>query len=581
MPQSQTELYAQAVLYLLNQSAGLEQPSNYEGKVLACRGIVNNDITGLIASVVEFVEDAVSDVDFKIETDNKQLTTVLNAWLKGINKDKSKWISSGFSAFVKQYVRESLISGFPIVKYKIKTFKSYSLPTNLWLIKPDKVKSEGNNEKQNFKYTLNGKPLEKNVFFRKDGFWYEDLPVPYLMRRGVYSNYTLKKTLKDKTAEVLKQLLWYLFMMKRGDPSTKGYKPTDFDALGTSLKGTLQDAKNSENQQSTPAFMTGLDTQAEHVMPDLSKILTPIIYEQIDKDILAGLGIIDIIPSISGTRKEAILNPKPLIQKTIGILLNVESLLYDLIREIITLNAQRHRKTFKEVNKIRIVRTPLKAFWSDSFKEMIRSFYDRGLLSYGTTLDSIGFDVQTEVARKEREAEEGLEIVFYPPVTVNREGTGEDATDPYADPDDNEDDVSEDKKGIEKNNYKLSNIENAKYKKVEDLPARVKNHMTKDLAHTFMTVVNEALEQHKGKKGKTLDALVFKTAWSAIKKISKRGKDGKWRPVKRKLKKASVSQEEQTAQACDLFNEMFDLKKLEVLKKKEKLIDKFLDENKE
>jgi len=573
--QNQVEMYLQAVHYLLNQNANLTPPSGFEQQVLACRGMATNDVTGLVSTVIEFVEDAVSEVKFRIETDNPNLTKILNSWLSSINEKDSKYIETGFTAFVKQYVREKFLSSFNIVKYKFNKFSVLRLPTTLYLEDSSKVIALEGSTGLKQRYSLDGDNEIQNAFIRKDGAWYETFPVPFLIRRGVWANYTLKKKIKDETADVLKKLLWYLFLFKKGNPSTTGYKAPDYEAIGDDLENVLQGAKNSVATGKTPSYLGDLDTEAEHVMPDLTKILNTTIYSQIDKDILAGLGLVDIVQSIGSTRREAILNPKPLVQKTKSMILEIEALLYDMLKEVVKINKPIHPKYFKNLTKIRIIKTPLKAFWTQDFREFVRSLYDRGLLSYATTLESYGFDLETEVARRGNESKDGLEILLYPPVTQNREGTGEDATDPNIE---EEEKITPDKKGIEKENFKSTSLEDSKYKKVTDLPPRVKDHMTKDLAKTFMLVVNKALEDNSDKTGKELDAIAFKKAWKVIKKIAKKGKNGKWRPVKRPVK---ATKDVEVQDAYNLFDEMMDIKKLELAEKKSQLLDEFLKKQKD
>lgn len=963
--QEQVELYVQAVYYLLNQNLSLTPPSGFSNQVRECRNIVDNDVSGLITTIIDFVGDAVGEIKWRIETDNENITKTFNKWLSSVNQNKNKYMPSGFRAFCKQYVRESFISSFIITKYKFGAFSNLRLPINLWIIDPYYVKSEGENNNLEFKYTIEDEEI-KNAFIRKEGAWYEDYPVPFLIKRGVWANYTIKKRLKDKSADVLKQLLWYLFLFKRGNPAVTGYKAPDFDTIGDNLKSVLQDAKDSTKHQSTPAYVGDKETYAEHILPDLTKVFTTGIYEQLDKDILAGMGLVDIVQSIGSsidenefvlvkinkkiiqvrvkdlkfliknkklevptfekgkciwknasiwshpykgkmyniisddgqyrvkttgnhslmiwdkeksdivkkradelkigdnililknfniknnkyqnlfyinsfgsnqnykkrkkisvkldedfayflgwwiaegscskyaihlsvgtdlneaekvlkigekifkkkgylypiknknlkyrtlyevrfnskgisdlfkevgntgalnkkvpqeifnspkpvqeaflrgllegdgyfykkrktwelttaseelaydvvtlgrmlnkiphinvrnrkiflkkgltnrkyyliyfakkegllssllpklkifrngyienikeynnklsllpkdwlikkinkinvynyngevydlevkdnetfvagtnilvhnTRREAILNPKPLVQKTTDIVLNIEALLYDIIKEIIIQNAKIHRKTIQELKKVRIIRTPLKAFWTQDFKEFVKSLYDRGLISYATVLESNGFDLETEVKRREKEAKDGLETILYPPVTFNREGAGIDIKDDIDGIDDieKEEETTEDKKGIEKRNYLLSKfLETAPYKKIEDLPDRVKNNMSKTLQETFLIVVNKALIKYKD------DTKAFKTAWSVIKKIAKKGKNGKW--IKKSKQTLDKSNIDDTYTVNDLFEEIMDVKKLEIANKKAKLIDHFLEENKE
>lgn len=562
--ETQIQEYIQAVLYLLNQQINLTPPTSFALQVKNCRDIVNNDITGIISTIIEFIEDSLAEIKFSIETDNPKLTEIFNRWLSSINKNHSSYVPSGFTALIRQYTKEKFISGFPIVKYNFDSFNTLRLPMEIKLLDPTNIESKGKNENFKFDYRIGDVKLNKNVFLRKDGLWYEDYPTPFLIRKGVWANYQLKKKIKEETATVLKEIIWYLFLFKRGDPNNPRYKTPDFSKIGKDLKTVLQDAKNSTKYQKVPAYVGDLNTQAEHILPDLTKLLTTAIYEQIDKDLLAGMGMIDIIQGLSSTRKESILNPKPLMQTAINIILDIENLLYDLLREIIIQNTPIHKKYFAKLTKVRIVRTPIKAFWSLEFKQMVRSFYDRGLISRISALDSVGFDLETELKRKERELKEGLDEIFYPPVIQNVEGKGIDINDL-----EDIEDLSPDKKSIEKQNYNQSakTLEKAPYKKISDLP----DNMTTQLQHIFMIVVNNALQEGDS------DAVAFKKAWGVIRKIAKKNKNGKWiKKSKKQLAKASVGND-----LGKIFEEVAKIKQLEIAEKKSKLIDLFLKENKE
>jgi len=521
--QTQTELLMQAILYLLNNTVNLTPPSGFKNQVIACKNIVKGDITGLISTVLDFVVDAVSEVKFKIVTENKTVNKDLNNWLSLINRDKTKFINAGFTAVVKQYVREWFTSGLCLVRYNIGRIRKNKLPVNIWIANSEDIESKGDNDKLDFKYQINNKPISKNFFLRKDGMWYDGLPTPFIIRRGIWHQYQLKARLKNKSAEVMKELLWYLFMLKKKNASGK---PIDAQTIASNLKTVLQNAKDSTaDDKSIPAYITDSDTEVEHVLPDLAKILTTAIYEQIDKDILAGLGLIDIVQSIGSTRREAVLNPKPLVQMVIGILIDIESLLLDLLKEIIVSNSKIHKKLYApdSLGTIRIIRTPLKAFWTDAFKEMIRSFYDRGLLSYETTLDSIGFDVETEVSRREQEMIKGLGLTLYPRIIINREDFGIDI------PSKDDEDTTEDKKGVEKLNYTLAGLELAPFKTIEEVKRKIAKNFSDTVAKKFMKIFNAEYDTYIKKYDKTIaERLAIKIAWNTVKKLARKNSKGVW-----------------------------------------------------
>lgn len=536
--EEQIELYAQAVLYLMNQNVDLTPPSNYENKVAECKKILDNDVSGLVSSIIEFIEDAISDVKFTIETDSSELTKILNLWLSKINDSNRKFMATGIKAFIKQYVREHFTSSLVATKYNFEVFNKFRMPTKLWVLNSEKIKCSTNDDNLTFGYTYKNKPIGQKVLIRREGRLYDNYPVPYLIRRGVWANYKLKKSIKDKSAQTLEQLLWYLFMLKKGNPNNPNYKTPNYTQMGADLKQILQSAKNSiATDSKIPAYMTSQDTEAEHVLPDLSKIFTRVIYEEIDRDILSGMGMIDIVEGVGSTRRDSILNPKPLMQKTISMLIDVEYLIYELIKEIVDNNKNIHRNYFNNLKSIKLIRTPIKAFWSQEFKEMVRSYSDRGLLSLRTSLDSLGFDFETELRRREEEAKNGYDMALYPRVIINREGVGIDLVGEDYEEEETKD---EDKKGIEKLNYTLADLEKAPWENVKSLPQNIKKKLAPSVQKIFLKTFNNVYNHYIKDHDKSItEQYAFATAWKMVKKLAKINKKGIY-VLKRAISKADL-----------------------------------------
>jgi len=540
---NQAQLYLQALLYYMNKNVTLTPPSSFEGKVQACQGMLNHDVTGLVSTIVDFAVDAVSEVKFTIETDNDKLTDILNGWLSSINVELKKYVATGFNSIVKDYVRESFTSGLMLTKYEMDEFDTLKLPMKLWVANSAKITSKNDDIKDlDFEYLLENEEIDGDFFLRKDCKMTQALPTPFLIKRGVWANYQLKKTIKENSNDILKELIWYLFIFKQGDPAKTKYKQPDYENIAGKLKKTIEEAKESTAERKTPSYVGDLDTQAEHILPDLQKIFTTVIYEEIDRDILAGLGLIDIVQGISSTRKESVLNPKPLVQKITSIIIDIEKLLLDLIREIVAQNRDIHPKYFSQLKNVRIVRTPLKAFWTQEFKDMIRSLYDRGLLSYKTTLESVDFDLETELKRKEKELSNGNAIIFYPPVIRNMEGEGDETPFEIKQQDlVDDEEVDDDKKGIEKENYYMSTkLEQAPYQKPAQLPPNIRKALSPAVARLFIKTFNAVYKTYIEDYDKDLaETIARKTAWSAVKSKARKNKKGIWT-----LKKTTIKPKE-------------------------------------
>ena len=548
--ESQAQLYLQALLYYMNKNVTLTPPSSFEGQVNACQGILNHDVTGLISTIVDFAVDAVSEVKFKIETDNDKLTDILNRWLGSINVDLKKYVATGFNSIVKDYVRESFTSGLILAKYEIDEFDTLKLPMKLWVADSAKIKAKEDINDLDFDYTLDGEKIKGEYFLRKDCKMTQSLPTPFLIKRGVWANYQLKKTIKENSNDILKELVWYLFIFKQGDPAKLKHKQPDYEAIAGKLKETIKEAKESTAERKTPSYVGDLDTQAEHILPDLQRIFTTAIYEEIDRDILSGMGLIDIIQGISSSRRESMLNPKPLIQKITSIVIDIEKLLLDLLREVVMENKEIHPKYFSDLKKIRIIRTPLKAFYTQEFKDMIRSFYDRGVLSYKTTLESIDFDLETELKRKEKELSDGNFVIFYPPVIRNME-KDETAVEILQQEElmdiEKEEKLPEEKKNeVEKEKYYMAiKMEKAPYKTPSELPPNIRKSLSPPVARLFIKTFNAVYKNYIKDYDATLaETIARKTAWKQVLKFSKKNKKGIYILKKQPQLKAKIKTKE-------------------------------------
>ena len=174
--------------------------------------------------------------------------------------------------------------------------------------------------------------------------------------------------------------------------------------------------------------------------------------------------------------------------------------------------------------------------------------------------------------RRETEAKEGIDTTMYPHVTDNREGQGIDIPGEETIPED------EEKTGKPKDRDKLDDkdkfdvsikeLEGAPYSSPSDLPPSIKNNLSPGLQSTFIEVFNNAYEKY----GETR---AFRIAWSVIKKIAKKGKDGKWvrKSSRTKLNRAMVEEvlQEEEKQVID-----------ETIKTKQiALLDKLLGKDKQ
>jgi len=155
------------------------------------------------------------------------------------------------------------------------------------------------------------------------------------------------------------------------------------------------------------------------LIPDLTKIFDPKITASADKNLLAGLGMIEL-QGFSSNRQETILNPKVLIEEVKDAVADWASLLEEVMYEMLERNKQAHPKMAN--NEIRVVPSKIKSFITDDMRAMLRSMYDRGILSKQTGAEDVAdLDFEVEVERRKKENARNLDKEMKPPVIQNLE----------------------------------------------------------------------------------------------------------------------------------------------------------------
>jgi hypothetical protein len=199
----------------------------------------------------------------------------------------------------------------------------------------------------------------------------------------------------------------------------------------------------------------------EHMIPEYTKIINQELFSVIERKILAGLGLIQSLEGVNASSKKDTYNSRPFVAEVRQASTDFKWLLTDIMKEIV---ARNKKKKWKEAS-IHITVSPLVEFISDEGKNLLRSLYDRGVLSRETLVDIVGdMDFNTEVNRLKDEKKKKIDETMFPPVIQNLgpEATGgEDnpmkVKEPGKNP--NPDKVPADKKGPEKRNYKKASSE--------------------------------------------------------------------------------------------------------------------------
>lgn len=506
-------------------------PSDYHSQVAAVKEMLKDDMTGFIGTLTNFSINSAS-VNYAISSENDELTKILNKWLCDINKAYMGKIPSGVNALAEEYFKERWqSSSFPVLKIaKWEAVKELILPTKMFFVDGEYIHAEDKDNADGYKKLLNynyylgtnsnarsNYPLDDNVIFtRPHSRWFDEYPVPYLIKNGVYHNWKIIQGLKDKQSTILEQVIPYVFLIKKGsellDQQDKDVKDEDLKKVVTMYKELIKKAKQDGK---APVRGASWDEELKHFIPDLKNIFEPDLFAAAEKNVLAGMGFIDIAEAVSNSRSESTLNPKPFIEEVKKGVKDFKQ----LIKEVVNLIISKNIKHSKYMNSaIYISSSPVTAFNTDKFRTLIRSLFKAGRVS-NQTLIEVGaeLDYSVEKHRIVKEKEENLDEKFYPPVTENQEGKGIDLPNKKIDKDDLPDDKTD---NTEKREYKISsdNLVTAPYKNLKELPKNVKK-LSKKKQRTFRSVWNKTYywALGKGKSKEQAEKLAFRVAYSAIK----------------------------------------------------------------
>jgi hypothetical protein len=462
-------------------------PTTFREQVEQVKSVLSSDTSGIVNSVLDFAINSAS-VDYTIETDNENFTKIISEWFKRINISSLGRVPTGIKALAKENFRERWKNSSLILlrtvwdNIEINGTSLY-MPVKMWFVDGSNIRiTEGNStriigeEKYYIRIDENEKhdkllPSSKDEFiFVQKPFnsWTSLEPTPFIIQRGLYKNLKLFDLLSKKGEKFIAKALEYLLMLKKGSEKLIVDGGSEYNYSEEDLKKVKDDFKtlvnNNKSESGTPTYVTNFDTMLEHISPDYKLVMNSEIYGPIEKRILAGLGLIDIVEGTSASRRESILNPKPFIREVKTGISDFTSLLSDIMIMIREKNEVRHPKFFGE--KIQFHYTPIEDFINDNLRDHLRSCYDRGVISKQTYAEVVGqTDFDIEVTRRKFEKSEKIDELMYPQVTQNLENK----EDVVGFPPKNNDNIPSDKKGIEKKNYKGSEEENLTIEEIEFL----------------------------------------------------------------------------------------------------------------
>jgi hypothetical protein len=393
------------------QTEAIRVPNDFRKQVLETKELLKDDPSGLCNTLADLsIRSAL--VDYRIETDNDNLTEFLNRWIDSVNIELLGTVPTGLEALAKEYFRERWKgSSFLVLRTLWEDQENVRVPTSLFFVDGEDVVINTPNDgavnlgdekyairlqsgsKQAGKNKDNQIPLptseDEKVFVQKPfESWSTRYPVPFLIRRGIFHNSKFLQLLTSKGEFIVSKALEYLLVLKKG---TEGlakdlqitYSREDLEKVNEELKKLIDDKKTSEG---FPSYTTNFDTDITEYIPDYGKAISNNLYAPLEKRILAGWGVIEVVDSVTvGSRRESVLNPRPFVAEIEQGVEDFKSLLNDLIKTIIIQNKQKHPKWMNA--KIRIVNSPVKGFMTDNMRTLLRSLYDRGALSKRTFIE--------------------------------------------------------------------------------------------------------------------------------------------------------------------------------------------------
>ena len=544
-------------------------PGDFHGRVACVKEMQQDDLSGLVDSLTDFAVDSAT-VDFNIETNNDTLNKALNDWLDNLNIDLSGKVPTGIKALAKEYFKERWKgASFPILqisKWEVDPKTKLMLPSQLFFLDGGSVYAKDRNPESltlgfdSYDYYLGREmkiKIDKNAIFSKsNGRWHDVYPNPFLIKRGVYHNWRLVQAIKRNEMDVLDQVIPYMLLIKKGTERLAIDKNVNYDSkklkeVIAQMEDLMDKSKNFEvllnKRNKTPVRASQFDEEIQHLIPNLEALFKADLFEIAEKNILAGLGFIDVIASITTTQKDSTLNPKPFIQE---ITTGIEDF-KGILKQVLYLIVQNNPDSIKYNNVfLNVTSTPIKGFMTDKFKERMRQLWDRGIISSRTATEIVAeLDFDIEVARREREAKEGIDYIMYPHVTNNIEGQGMDFSEPdtqdsgIQDPGlealgqapgtTKENDIPDAQSDpIEKKNFNKASLNfvnklqeemqliGSPYDSVKDLPKSVHDKL-KNIAdkRKWLKVFNNAYNYYNGKLAnpKKAEAIAYATAWSQFK----------------------------------------------------------------
>jgi len=539
--------------YLKNLKINISVARKFPEQVKQIDNLLANDKTGMVSTIYDFMVHSAT-VPMKIETKNDTLNNFLQNWQKRIlNRNVNIDIPAGLRELSTQNYMERWRSSMLALKViwgeeRFENQKPWIVPKKMWFLNGGAIITESNGALNTRKFSVkNGKKIitlnntkTESIYIRKPfTSWHEDTVVPYLVQKGTIFNALMKNAITQKQADVIDAIMPILLQLKMGNDKLAMIAMNPSEEDFKNLKDKIVDAKEKfETSGSFGDIIASLrhDVNLDYLIPDLSKILDEGIVRSTDKNLLSSLGMIEL-QGFSSTRQEAILNPKVLIEEVTDGVMDWANLLEDVMIDMMDRNKVNHPNLTN--NEIRVIPGNIKAFITDDMRSMLRSLYDRGIVSKQSASEEIGnldFDVQVE--RREKETENGLNDIMVPPIiqTLDQKNETKEVEDEDKKPGTPEGDNFNQAIVDAYLGKKDKNV--APYENIDVLPENIKNSLPVPAQLIWLNTFNSALDE-------TGDAeQTVKMAWTKVKdKYEKVDDNKKW------VKKAQLEDYEKTMSA--------------------------------
>ena len=431
-----TVLWNRLFNFLTTAQNNINIPKDFKGRMDLVNFLLDDDHSGLVSTIYEFMVKTAT-TRYRFESNNETLTKFLAGWMKNVNAGVGVDIPKGLRDLSGQYYRERWKSSFiGIVIYwediKLGT-DTFEVPNKIIVVDGSQIRPDGTcSVTGGYEYYLGPNkehPLrptaKKSVIIRKPfESNYKKWPSPYLVKKGAMFNALLKTELLQKQADLIHGILPYMFMIKAGNDILAQNDNLPNEEELTALKDQVKEIQGQySNGDRTKGMSTvgafEYDVDISHLIPDLTKFFTSTIVAPIDRNLLSSLGLVEL-EGFSKSRQETILNPKVLVEEVKESVLDWSAILEDVMEEMLKRNRAKHRKYANSV--IRVVPGTVKSFITDDMKVLMRSWYDRGIISKkGAIENTTDLDFEIEVTRRDMERKRNLDERMFPPVIMNQD----------------------------------------------------------------------------------------------------------------------------------------------------------------